>query len=208
MKWLFRLAFRVRKALYGDRFLAKFSISEDDLLAALDGRTVAVIGNSRGLGKQALGSSIDAHDVIIRLNDAPMTSQSSHGSRTDWMAVAKKISEKTLLDRAPKLLLWMPTKRKRLNWRMATFPNFYLNRPDRNRNLKAKLGAPPSVGCMVIDLVQRSNADKISLYGFDFFASRSLSGRRTADQVPHDFDAERKMVETLLASDRRFQLNR
>jgi hypothetical protein len=207
MCWHFRLLFQARKVLYGDRFLSLFSINEDDLLAALDGKTVAIVGNSRGLGNQTLGSSIDAHDVVVRLNDAPMRSQSSHGGRTDWIAVAKKISEKTLLDRAPKLLLWMPTKRKRLNWRMATFPKFYLNRPDRNRNLKAKLGAPPSVGCMAIDLVQRSNADKISLYGFDFFASRSLSGRRTADQVPHDFDAERKMVETLLASDRRFHPN-
>ena len=205
--WHSQLAFRLRKVLYGDRFLAKFSISEDDVFAALEGRSVAIVGNSRGLGKQALGSSIDANDIIIRLNDAPITSLSSHGSRTDWMAAAKKISEKTLLGRAPKLLLWMPTKRKRLNWRMATFPKFFLNRTDRNQQLRAKLGAPPSVGCMVIDLVQRSNADKISLYGFDFFASRSLSGHRTADQVPHDFDAERKMVEALLASDRRFHLN-
>ena len=135
-----------------------------------------------------------------------MTSQISHGSRTDWMAVAKKISDKTLVAREPKLLLWMPTRRKRLTLRMATFSQFYLNNPEHNQQLKGELGAPPSVGCMVIDLVRRSGANKVCLFGFDFFASRSLSGRRTAEQVPHDFEAEKKMVETLLGTDKRFYL--
>lgn len=41
------------------------------------------------------------------------------------------------------------------------------------------------------DLLARSTATKITLYGFDFFASLSLSGRRTSAQVPHNFQAER-----------------
>ena len=46
----------------------------------------------------------------------------------------------------------------------------------------------------------------VSLYGFDFFASLSLSGSRTAAQVPHDFGGERSYVEALLAQDPRFRL--
>ena len=59
---------------------------------------------------------------------------------------------------------------------------------------------------MMIDLLARSPAAKITLYGFDFFTSLSLSGSRTAAQVPHDFAAERAFVDALLARDPRFSL--
>jgi hypothetical protein len=72
--------------------------------------------------------------------------------------------------------------------------------------LQSGLGAPPSTGLMMIDLLARSNAREIGLYGFDFFNSLSLSGRRTAAQVPHDFAAERRFVEALMTEDPRFRL--
>jgi hypothetical protein len=63
---------------------------------------------------------------------------------------------------------------------------------------------PPTTGLMMIDLLASSHATKITLYGFDFFASLSVSGRRTAAQVPHNFQAERAYVTALLARDSRF----
>ena len=59
---------------------------------------------------------------------------------------------------------------------------------------------------MLIDLLARSGAAEVALYGFDFFASLSLSGTRTAAQVPHDFAAERAFVTALIAQDPRFRL--
>ncbi|MBS0565700.1 MAG: hypothetical protein JSR87_14890, partial [Proteobacteria bacterium] len=41
---------------------------------------------------------------------------------------------------------------------------------------------------------------------FDFFASLSLTGSRSAAQVPHDFTAERAFVEALAARDGRVSL--
>lgn len=61
---------------------------------------------------------------------------------------------------------------------------------------------------MIIDLLSRSKARKIDLYGFDFFASLSLSGERQAEQVPHDFDRERVFIDALLASDPRVHLHK
>ncbi|MBU2865363.1 glycosyltransferase family 29 protein [Pacificibacter marinus] len=203
-----RLLFWVRKTLFGEQFLSSCSISQDEFFHDLMHQTVAIVGNSRGLREREFGGAIDAHDIVIRLNDAPITSAVSHGNRTDWMAVAKRVSLTKLRSRSPKLLIWMPTKRKRLSWHMIAFSRFYLNNQDRNQTLKSILGAPPSVGCMVIDLVGKSGASKVSLYGFDFFKSQSLSGNRTAAQVPHDFDAERDFIEALLETDRRFHLNR
>ena len=61
---------------------------------------------------------------------------------------------------------------------------------------------------MLIDLIARSDMARLDLYGFDFFASQSLSGRRTADQVPHDFDAEAAWADALIHADPRLHLNR
>ena len=89
---------------------------------------------------------------------------------------------------------------------MATHKGFALPPLDTYQRLKAQLNAPPTTGLMMIDLLARSPATKITLYGFDFFASLSLSGRRTAAQVPHNFQAERAFVSALLARDLRFCL--
>jgi hypothetical protein len=89
---------------------------------------------------------------------------------------------------------------------MATQKGFALPPLDTYLRLKAQLNAPPTTGLMMIDLLAGSPATKITLYGFDFFASLSLSGRRTASQVPHNFQAERAFVSALLACDPRFCL--
>jgi len=200
------LGFATKKIILKDVYLKRFSLDEKALLELLDGKTVAIVGNARRLGKQAYGADIEAHQIVVRLNDAPMVSYASHGSKTDWLAVAKKTPSKILLERQPSVLLWMPTKRKRLNWTMISFSGFFLNDVRRNHRLRQELNAPPSVGCMTIDLIKRSNASKISLYGFDFFQSKSLSGTRTREQVPHDFLAESCLVRSLLANDQRFRL--
>ena len=63
-------------------------------------------------------------------------------------------------------------------------------------------------GAMLIELLLHSDLARLDLYGFDFFASKSLSGSRSAEQVPHDFDAEAAWVEGLLQSDPRLHLHR
>ncbi|MEO9460089.1 MAG: glycosyltransferase family 29 protein [Lentilitoribacter sp.] len=206
MIWFSQFIFSFRKTLQGDKYLTQLSLSEDELHSLLEGKTVAIVGNARSLETQNYGAEIDAHDIVIRLNDAPIIAAASHGRRTDWMAVAKHISKQTLQTRNPDLLLWMPAHRKRLGWRMVNYSKFYLNSPERNDELKAKLGASSSVGCKTIDLIRRTNAAKVTLYGFDFFASLSLSGDRTADQVPHNFSAEKEIVEELMEGDERFAL--
>ena len=100
----------------------------------------------------------------------------------------------------------MSPKRKRLSWAMSSRKGFALPALDTYLRLKAQLSAPPTTGLMMIDLLASSHATKITLYGFDFFASLSLSGRRTAAQVPHNFQAERAYVTALLARDSRICL--
>lgn len=186
--------------------LQGLSVQKQVVLGDLAGKTVALIGNAKSLGQGALGAQIDAADVVVRLNGAPIPSTVSHGQRTDWIALSTPIAAEVLRARNPARVLWMTRKRKRLPHALATRSGFYLNRQADVAALRAVIEGPPTTGLMMIDLLAKSSAAKVDLYGFDFFASLSLSGSRTSAQVPHDFNAERKFVEVLLANDPRFHL--
>ncbi|SFX45181.1 Glycosyltransferase family 29 (sialyltransferase) [Paracoccus pantotrophus] len=198
-----RLGFLVARTLRDEGALQRLSAPQSALLDDLAGKRVALVGNARALAEARHGAQIDAADLVIRINRAPMPSAESHGSRTDWLALAVRLSDADRARIAPARLLWMSPKRKRLDWRTASSPGFYLHPLSDYRALMARLGAPPTTGAMMIDLIARSQMARLELYGFDFFASLSLSGRRTAEQVPHDFKGESEWVRELILADRR-----
>ncbi|MBW7056200.1 glycosyltransferase family 29 protein [Paracoccus bogoriensis] len=201
-----RLGFLLARTLRAEAPLAALSVPQSDLLAALADRHVALIGNARALARTRHGAAIDAADLVIRINRAPMPDPASHGTRTDWLALATRLGDADRARLDPARILWMSPKRKRLDWRSATSPGFYLHPQADHRALAARLGAPPTTGALMIDLCLRAPLASLTLYGFDFFASLSLSGRRTAAQVPHDFGAEGAWVRGLVASDPRLRL--
>lgn len=197
------LGFHLARFLRLEWPLATLSVPQSELIAALAGKTVALVGNARSLVERDEGFAIDAADIVIRINRAPMPASRTHGTRCDWLALATSISAADLGRLNPDRLLWMSHKRKRLPWLAAKRSDFYLHPQSDWRALRDKLGAPPTTGLMMIDILTRSDLDRLTLHGFDFFASQSLTGRRRADQVPHDFVAEKEFVETLMARDTR-----
>lgn len=200
------LTFLIARTLRLEAPIASLGMTMDQVMAQLEG-SVNIVGNARGLTKAHTGAEIDSADLVVRINRAPMPAVLSHGRRTDILCLATSIDAKRLNRLNPHLILWMSHKRKRLPWAVARHSGFALPPIDAFVRLKGILGAPPTTGLMMIDLISRSAASKITLYGFDFFASLSLSGRRTAIQVPHNFAAERAFVETLLARDQRFRMH-
>ena len=198
-----RLAFILARTLRREAPLMAMSAGAEDLRSELAGKRVALIGNARALSGTSCGAAIDAADLVIRINRAPMPSALSHGTRTDWLALATSIPAPDLDRLSPRRILWMSHKRKRLPYAVATSPGFYLHPLEEFRRLRTRLGAPPTTGVMMIDLLAAAPIAGLTLYGFDFMASLSLTGRRTAAQVPHDFAAERAFVENLFASDGR-----
>ncbi|MBL4929599.1 glycosyltransferase family 29 protein [Fuscibacter oryzae] len=199
-----RLRFLLARTLRDEGTLQRLSVPESEVMAQLAGKSVALIGNARSLAEGQRGAEIDAADLVIRINRAPMPSAVSHGTRTDILALATSIPQADLDRLGPARVLWMSHKRKRLPFAIAASPGFHLPELSHFNRLKAELGAPPTTGLMLIDLLSRSHAREIRLYGFDFFTTLSLSGRRTAEQVPHDFAAERAFVQALMARDHRF----
>lgn len=202
------LRFIAARLLRDEGMLRQLSVPQADLLAALNGKTVALVGNARALAGSRRGAEIDAHDVVIRINLAPMPDAASHGTRTDWLGLAVRLPRAERARIAPARILWMSHKRKRLDYQSATSPGFYLHPLADFEALKTRLGAAPTTGAMLIELLLHSDLARLDLYGFDFFASKSLSGSRSAEQVPHDFDAEAAWVEGLLQSDPRLHLHR
>lgn len=200
------LGFFWAKLTGNEAALERLSAPTEALRTELAGKRVALVGNARSLAKGRLGPEIDGADLVIRMNAAPMPSADSHGTRTDWLAISTPPDPALIAARAPARLLWMTRKRKRLHWWITQTPGFYLNRRAGAQALADRLGAPPTTGLMLIDLLAQSPAAEVRLYGFDFFASLSLSGRRTAADVPHDFAAERAHVQALIAADPRFRL--
>ena len=197
------LAFLLARTLRREAPLMALSVPQSVLLADLEGKSVALVGNARALAETTHGEAIDAADVVIRINRAPMPAPASHGTRCDWLALAASLGPADSARLAGARKLWMSPKRKRLGYAIATSPGFYLHPLPEYAALHATLGAPPTTGLMLIDMLARSGMRGLTLYGFDFFASLSLSGRRTAGQVPHDFAAEAAWVAALAARDSR-----
>lgn len=198
-----RLGFYLARTLRQEAPLAALSVPQADLLAALAGRRVALVGNARALSESTHGAAIDAHDLVVRINRAPMPAPASHGTRTDWLGLAVRLPAADRARLRPARLLWMSHKRKRLDWATATSPGFYLHPQADYARLMVEVGAQPTTGAMLIELIARSAMAGLTLYGFDFFASLSLSGSRTAAQVPHDFAGEAAWVGALMARDPR-----
>ncbi len=202
-RWRFR-----RLCRRGDEdALAAMSAPVASLKAELLGKKIAIVGNARALAKGDAGPLIDAADLVIRINRAPMPQARSHGTRTDWLGLAVGLKEKDGEALAPERILWLSHKRKRLPLWVARRPGFFLYPLKDFQLLHQVLHAPPTTGIMLIDFVSRSGAAKIDLYGFDFFSSLSLTGHRKASQVPHDFAAEKAWVERLAARDARLRLH-
>lgn len=168
---------------------------------AISSRTIALVGNARSLGETQCGPEIDGCDLVVRLNAAPMGTASSHGQRTSWLAASIFVPAARLQALQPEAMLWMSPKGRwraaaRYGWRssLSVYPLPWW------RELSTALGGNrPSTGVMTIDLLRRVGGfAELRLFGFDFFASGSLSVRQIGTPPPHDFARERQHVARLL----------
>lgn len=192
------LRFKIARMLHDEPMLQSLSVPQAELLDTVAGKRVALVGNARALEGGAAGPMIDAADLVVRINRAPMPSPESHGTRTDMLALATTLPEADRARIGAGRTLWMSPKRKRLDRATAHSPGFYLHPLDDYETLKDRLGAPPTTGAMMIDLILKGEPAALDLHGFDFFASLSLSGRRRAEDVPHDFSSEADWVAALM----------
>jgi hypothetical protein len=205
------LADRVRSAVKGPRNYVRYlfgrSASKRALFAALKDKKVALVGNARSLQEGKWGAEIDGCDIVIRFNRAPIVSDLTHGSRTDWIATGISLNPAMLRDRRVRYVLWLGKLRKMPAW-MYGRRDVFIGRRSSDTLLRRRIGKTASTGFKMIEILARSQAREVRLYGFDFFSTLSFSGHRTVDEVPHDFRKEGKLVGELIERDKRFILCR
>jgi hypothetical protein len=177
----------------------------DDMIR---GKTVALVGNARALAGTACGEAIDAHDIVIRMNAAPGLGEDSHGRRTDLLAASVPVERDALASKGAKLILWMTQRRNKLPLWMLQSGRLWFYPAADHAALVSRVSARPSTGIMVLDVMSRSPAASVTLFGFDFFQSLSLSGDHSASSVPHNFAGEEGFAMDLIARDSRFRIER
>lgn len=191
----------------GWRLLARNCVNRDALFAALEGRTVAVVGNARSLAQAELGADIDAHDLVIRFNRVPIISRRSHGYRTSWVATGVPISQSRLSSLGGSHVLWLSRYRRKIPGETTAIQNLYLHPVSEIDSLAERSKVMrPTTGLTAIDLLSKSKAQKVSLFGFDFYQSQSSSSHQTIENAPHQFDNEENFVRALIARDPRFEI--
>jgi hypothetical protein len=200
----------LRKVLSPIKLIAdrlKRWVTMDEALSILEGKSVAIIGNSTRLTDAENGHDIDEHDIVVRLNRAPIMSKQSHGTKTDWIATSTPINSGLVDGRKVSLSLWMTAKCSRIPvWMFGSKRKVFRFPKSAYRRLKHDLSSRPSSGFMVIDLVRKSKAKSISIYGFDGFVSGSLSSAQTKESAPHNFDHEYSVLQKIAANDPRFRI--
>jgi hypothetical protein len=185
----------------------KSRLDESDVFEMLRGKTVALVGNAASLSAATFGAAIDAHDVVIRFNAAHLPSVGSHGTRTTIIATSIVVEQDLVSARGAAHVFFMSPRPRYLPGWLWRRSDFFLYPVASHAALMAEIGARPSTGMMVIDLVRRSPCSRADFYGFDFFTSPSLSNARQPKSSPHDFVAERRLVAALLQRDHRFLLH-
>ncbi|RYC11956.1 glycosyltransferase family 29 protein [Ciceribacter ferrooxidans] len=183
-------------------------LGEQDVFELVRDRRVALVGNSRALSGTVFGTEIDAHDLVVRFNSAPIPSAVSHGARTDIIATSIELEKSIMAERGASHLFWMSPPRNALQHWIVRWPSFFLYPRASHKALCSRVGNRPTTGLMVIELLSRSPCTAVDLYGFDFYQSGSLSGGQTKATSPHDYDTEEDFVLRLMVSDNRFALHR
>lgn len=175
------------------------------LLQQVEGKRVAVVGNATSLSDQAYGAMIDGHDIIVRFNMMPIVSAQSHGVRTDWLATHQGLRRTFFEERGVSTMIWLGDDLKLIpGWTILKAPTFVWLRARDLNMLAQTLDAPPTAGVALIDLLARSSAAEISLFGFDFMQSGTLSTWRPTAEADYDFDGEARYVRQLVQEVDRF----
>lgn len=187
---------------FGKAWIYRHSMTEIELFSRLDGKSVALVGNARALIETCQGSEIDAFDIVIRMNKAPGLGSAGSGSKIDWIAT----SGQTQHDVLP-TVLWVGRRVRKVPYDLLVSGRLFVYSSVRRGALSETLTARASTGVMTVELLLRSPARSVDLFGFDFYESRSLSGEQTLETAPHAYGEERKWIMARLVETTRLTLH-
>lgn len=173
---------------------------------------VALVGSAQSLENSDFGPAIDAHDLVIRINQGAFADLKPHntGLRTDYLFMtltggtnSAKWSFIRRGQKAAKKGVVLMSSKGRTLFRVDLTP-FFLHYPATwHEELIKKLGHRPSTGAMAVDLLTRtmSDPDNLDVYGFDFFKTPDIAHGRN-NVVAHDPGVEEEYIRGLIPAHR------
>lgn len=153
----------------------------------VSGKTVALIGNGPSEVGKGLGDEIDAHDIVIRINNYVIKGhEADYGNRTDiWAKRTDHIQDHHIRDERIKLVIYES------DFNRIPFLDGYLDaiESDMNRGevdycaqedkqdyMDAVL-AYPTTGAQICEKLRKSNALAVDLYGFSFLTQDKVTNQ-------------------------------
>lgn len=173
---------------------------------------VALVGSAQSLENSDFGPAIDAHDLVIRINQGAFANLKPHntGVRTDYLFMTLTGGTNTAKwsfirrgQKAAKKGVVLMSSKGRTLFRLDLTP-FFLHYPATwHEVLITTLGHRPSTGAMAVDLLTRtmSDPDNLDVYGFDFFKTPDIAHGRN-NVVAHDPGVEEDYIRGLIPAHR------
>jgi len=173
---------------------------------------VALVGSAQSLENSDFGPAIDAHDLVIRINQGAFANLKPHntGVRTDYLFMTLTGGTNTAKwsfirrgQKAAKKGVVLMSSKGRTLFRLDLTP-FFLHYPATwHEDLITTLGHRPSTGAMAVDLLTRtmSDPDTLDVYGFDFFKTPDIAHGRN-NVVAHDPGVEEDYIRGLIPAHR------
>lgn len=143
-----------------DMLELNFYKDNQEILDAIKGKDVAIVGNAQSIFKTKYGEEIDKKNFVIRFNKGFPNKPESQGTKTTMVILACELSK-------PDIEFY---KAKYLVNRSKSYLNdvpYSISNKDR-RVMSEKIGFQPSSGFMAVDLCLTAGAKSINLYGFDW----------------------------------------
>ena len=180
----------------------KTTLPAEQLRQVIDGKNIALIGNAESIFSYSFGDEIDAHDVVIRINKGYIQQKNAQGSRTSIWAGSYPLTEKQIVSNfAPQCCMWMTPKISVMpNYRDEFLSRVFIHPEEIWQDLYRSLSETrPTTGMMLINyLINFTEAKSVTLYGFDFFHSKTFYSHKLRNNSPHNFSSEEQMVQAML----------
>lgn len=181
---------------------SKTTLPAAQLREIIDGKNIALIGNAESIFSFGFGEEIDGHDVVIRINKGYIKQQRAQGKKTTIWAGSYPLTEKQIISNfAPQICMWMTPKISVMpNYRDEFLARVFIHPEEIWQQLYQTLsGTRPTTGMMLINyLINYTDVKSLTLFGFDFFHSKTFYSHKLRNNVPHNFSSEEQMVQAMI----------
>ena len=173
--------------------------SLSDMKKLCKGKKIVLLGNADSVLRRK--RKIDSFDIVGRMNRGdPRGKEEFIGSRTDILFLSTGVSKRGVQAayNNPKFIVWM-TECHRLAhpWVLR---NAIQNPKMDWRELHKELGINPSTGMMALNfIIKYLDFKSLTIYGFNFFKTKSWYNTRPDDGKKHSGKKEEKKIMEMIA---------